>query len=92
MAGAPGAPRSHGFFNVSRNDIFGGPCRGASIGVSPPRRAHRKKKKEKKREKKKNYYRERNIPYVLANEAWQVLTALQADKALIFSFAEGGIA
>ena len=79
------------FFNVSRNDIFGGPCRGASIGVSPPRWAHSFKKR-KKREKKKNYYRERNIPYVLANEAWQVLTALQADKALIFSFAEGGIA
>ena len=36
------------------------------------------------------YYRERNIPYGLANEAWQLLTALQADKALILSFAEGG--
>ena len=51
------------FFNVSRDDIFGGPkkkrkrkknifggpCRGASIGVSPPRWAHSFKKKEKKR-------------------------------------------
>ena len=29
------------------NDIFGGPCRGASIGVSPPRWAHSFKKGKK---------------------------------------------
>ena len=32
-------------FLFRRNDISGGPCRGASIGVSPPRRAHSFKKK-----------------------------------------------
>ena len=37
-------------FLFRRNDISGGPCRGASIGVSPPRRAHSFKKKERKKE------------------------------------------
>merc|ERR1712078_232655 len=43
-------------FLFRRNDISGGPCRGASIGVSPPRRAHKKKKggkRGKQREKRK---------------------------------------
>jgi len=35
--------KSMHFAEISRN-ISGGPCRGASIGVSPPRRAHSKKK------------------------------------------------
>ena len=40
-------------FLFRRNDISGGPCRGAPTGVSPPRRAH-SFKKTKQKEKTKN--------------------------------------
>ena len=52
MAGAPGAPRSHGFFQRFQKRHFWRAMPGASIGVSPPRWAHSFKKKEKKKKKK----------------------------------------